>query len=84
LYLFNSTNLAAMTRMAGFKTIRTRTGTRGADGVFFFSNYARNPKMRETLRRQSPSECASSARTVGVGAAEVRPSCGEELVLEAS
>jgi 2-polyprenyl-3-methyl-5-hydroxy-6-metoxy-1,4-benzoquinol methylase len=85
LYLFNSANLAVMTRKAGFKKIQTRTGTRGADGVFFFSNYRTQPEDGDDL---TPS-VVERLRVLGAELREsallkVRPSCGEELVLEAN
>jgi 2-polyprenyl-3-methyl-5-hydroxy-6-metoxy-1,4-benzoquinol methylase len=85
LYLFNSANLAAMTRKAGFKKIQTRTGTRGADGVFFFSNYRTQSNSAGDF---SPS-LIQRLRVLGDELWEsvllkVRPSCGEELVLEAN
>jgi 2-polyprenyl-3-methyl-5-hydroxy-6-metoxy-1,4-benzoquinol methylase len=85
LYLFNADNLAAMTRKAGFKTIQTRTGTRGADGVFFFSNYRTQPENSGDL---TPT-VVERLRVLGAELWEsallkVRPSCGEELVLEAN
>jgi 2-polyprenyl-3-methyl-5-hydroxy-6-metoxy-1,4-benzoquinol methylase len=85
LYLFNSANLAVMTRKAGFKKIQTRTGTRGADGVFFFSNYRTQPENAGDL---TPS-VVERLRVLGdelweSALLKVRPSCGEELVLEAN
>jgi 2-polyprenyl-3-methyl-5-hydroxy-6-metoxy-1,4-benzoquinol methylase len=85
LYLFNSANLAAMTRRAGFKKIQTRTGTRGADGVFFFSNYRTQPESAGDL---APS-VIQRIRVLGdelweSALLKVRPLCGEELVLEAN
>ena len=74
-----------MTRKAGFKQVQTRTGTRGADGVFFFSNYCTHPK---TAGDFTPS-LVERIRVLGdelweSALLKVRPSCGEELILEAN
>ena len=74
-----------MTRKAGFKKIQTRTGTRGADGVFFFSNHRTKPENADDL---TPS-VFERLRVLGDELREsvllkVRPLCGEELVLEAN
>ncbi|MFZ0676330.1 hypothetical protein [Candidatus Binatus sp.] len=74
-----------MTRKAGFKQVQTSTGTHGADGVFFFSNILAQSKSAGDF---SPT-FVQRLRVLGDELWEsvllkVRPSCGEELVLEAN
>ncbi|HEV2169768.1 MAG TPA: methyltransferase domain-containing protein, partial [Candidatus Binatus sp.] len=84
LYLFNPDNLAAMTRAAGFSTIKTRTGTRGADGVFFFSNFRTHPENASDLTPSVTERLAVLGAELWESAMlRVKPTCGEELVLEA-